>query len=62
MKHSLTPEVAQAIARGELDYAETLHDMGLVRTADNVPMRPYTLNANQVEARNFIIRRLRNAA
>lgn len=66
MKHLLTKtinqEIAQAILRGEVNYAYTLQDMDLVRTFDNVPVRPYTLNANQVEARNFIIRCLRDTA
>jgi len=62
MKRLITQEVAQAIHRGEINYAETLQDMELVRTSDNVSMRPYALSANQIEARNFIIRRLRGAA
>ena len=62
MKHSLTYEVAQAIRRGERDYAQILHDMELVCAENNLPERPYVLTANQVEARNFIIRKLRKTA
>ena len=51
-----------AIQKGEVDYAQLLFDNGLVRASDNVTVRPYALSANQIEARNFIIRRLRDAA
>lgn len=36
MKKDISPEVAQALIRGERDYAETLHNMGLVRAENNI--------------------------
>lgn len=47
MNHPLTQEVAQAIRRGEVDYAETLHDMGLVRVVETSPVHVDRLNDNQ---------------
>jgi len=54
MKRLITAEIAQAILRGEVNYAATLQDMGLVRTVKAKRMSK--------QARDFIERQLRNAA
>lgn len=59
MERPIQKEVAQAILRGERDYAQTLQDMDLVRATDNVPMRPNTPSTNEIQGRDFVVRRLR---
>jgi len=62
MEYKITQEVHQAILRGERDFAATLQDMGLVRASDSVTVRPDALSTNEIQGRDFLIRRLRGAA
>ena len=59
-KHTLSKEVAQALRRGEFDYAETLNGMGLVRSENNVVHVDH-LNENQKLGFDHFVRRIRDA-
>ena len=61
MEHSLTKEVAQAMRRGEVNYAETLRDMELVRTKETTPVHIDHLNHNQRQGYDHLVRKIRDA-
>ena len=61
MKHSLTPEVAMAIQKGERDYAHLLYDMELVREPKTGIVTIDNLSDNQRHGYENLERRLRDA-
>ncbi len=62
MKHSITPEIAMAIQKGERDYAHLLCDMELVGVPETTALTVNKLSANQMHGYDNLVRRLRDAA
>lgn len=62
MKRSLTPEIAMAIQKGEVNYAHLLCEFESVRASDNVAVHVDNLNKNQKLGYENLVRRLRDAA
>ena len=60
LSQSINQEVAQAILRGEVNYAYTLQSMDLVRTKDSI-VHVDRLNENQRLGFDHFVRRLRDA-
>jgi len=61
MERNIQQEIAQATLRGERDYAATLQGMDLMRTSDNVAVRSDALTTNEIQGRDFLISRIRDA-
>lgn len=62
MEHQITPEIAQAILKGERDYAATLSGMELARTEKTNVVHVDNLNENQRLGFDQYVRRIRGAS
>lgn len=62
MQYSITPEIAMAIQKGELDYAHLLCEFESAHNHDNTPVSVDNLNENQKHGYDNLVRRLRDAA
>lgn len=62
MKHAITPEVAMAIQKNEVNYAQILADMDITRCSEETLVRQKDICVGDMKVPDFVERLLRNPA